>query len=145
MYKSTDVSTDGTEDGEIHWLTKGGVADDGRETMKRDTATLSLSASCCSARSGWCRPLCRYRIGRRGVGGERSNFRVNEIELSACFLACFCLLEIDSRDSFMCASATQILAASSIQERHLFCSTRLEVQWAVTNGEWRLIEQTRYV
>ena len=39
--KSKDVSTDGTEDDEIHCLKKGGVADDARETAKRDTATLT--------------------------------------------------------------------------------------------------------
>ena len=40
--------------------------------------------------------------------------------------ACFCLLEIESRDSFMCERAIQILAAASIKERRLFRSTRLE-------------------
>ena len=39
--KSKDVSTDGTEDDEIHCLKEGGVADDARETVKRDTATLT--------------------------------------------------------------------------------------------------------
>ena len=43
------------EDGKIHCLKEGGVADDGRVIVKRDTATLYLSASCRSTRSGWCR------------------------------------------------------------------------------------------
>ena len=36
------VSTDGTEDDEIHCLKEGGVAADARETVKRETATLTL-------------------------------------------------------------------------------------------------------
>ena len=39
--KSTDVSTNGTEDDKIHYLKEGGVAVDFRETAKRDTATLT--------------------------------------------------------------------------------------------------------
>ena len=39
--KSTDVSTGGTEDDEIHCLKEGGMADDARETVKRDMATLT--------------------------------------------------------------------------------------------------------
>ena len=39
--KSTDVSTDRTKDDEIYSLKEGGVADDGRETVKRDMAILT--------------------------------------------------------------------------------------------------------
>ena len=50
--KSTGVSTDGTEDNEIHCLKEGGVTDDARETAKRDTGHSYLSVTCRSARSG---------------------------------------------------------------------------------------------
>ena len=68
-------STDGTGDDEIRCLKEGRVADYARETVKRDTTTLYLSASCHFIRSGRCKPLRGYRRGQRGAGGERSNFR----------------------------------------------------------------------
>ena len=45
------------------------------------------------------------------------------------------MLEIESRDSFMCARATQILAAASIGERRLFCSALLEAQRQFETGD----------
>ena len=53
-----------------------------------------------------------------------------ELELSACF----CLLEIESRDSFMCARATQMLATASIWERCLFSSAPLEMRQQFERG-----------
>ena len=102
-----------------------------------------LSASCRSARSGRWRPLCGYTC-RRGVGGEQSSFRrllvlqyiLNQAWTFCLVFACFCLLEIESRDSFICARATQILAAASIRERRLFRSAHLEVRQQFESSVW---------